>query len=273
MHWHKPRLPESSRLLDNAVQWAGRLVLAGIVLFLVTPAALVIALSFSNADYISFPPPSWGFRQYQALAEGAVWLRSIWLSVKLAAPTALLSVAIAVLAAYAIHRTRLPGGQFLAFASLTSLIAPVSAYAVALYGFYALTGLLGRPVGIVLSHTVLAFPLALLVTNAALTRIPQELELVAMTLGASRWRAWIGITGRLLVPGLIVSFVFAFLTSFDEAVFINFLGGPGLVTLPKAIFDSVRFGVDPLITAIATILMIISAVIAGLAAVVERHSS
>jgi ABC-type spermidine/putrescine transport system permease subunit II len=250
----------------------GRLtVLAGLA-FLLLPAIVVVLLSFSDAEFISFPPPTWGVRQYASLAQSDAWLDAILLSVRLAVPTAVLSTLIAVPAAYAIHRTPLPGGQLLGFLGLISLIVPISAYAVALYGVYAWLGLLGTAPSIVLAHTVLAFPLVLIVTSAALNRIPRELELVAMTLGASRPQAWVGITGRLLLPALVTGFVFAFLASFDEAVFINFLGGPGLVTLPKAIFDSVRFGIDPVITAIATLLMLASASVVGAAALLERRS-
>ncbi len=46
------------------------------------------------------------------------------------------------------------------------------------------------------------------------------------------------------------------MTSFDEAVFVTFLGGAGQVTLPKAILNSARTGVDPVVMAIATLLMI-----------------
>ena len=260
------------RILDRVVGLLGRLVLFGTLIFLLGPAIVVVILSFSNADYISFPPPSWGFRQYIALAGAEMWLDSIWLSVRLAVPTAILSVVIAVPTAFAIYRTPLPGGQILSLVGLLSLIVPISAYAVAMYGVYAIFGLIGTTLGIILAHTVLAFPLVLIVTTAALGRIPREIELVAMTLGASRLQAWIGITGRLLIPALITGFVFAFLASFDEAVFINFLGGPGLVTLPKAIFDSVRFGVDPLITAIATLLMLVSATVVGVSTSLEQRS-
>lgn len=242
------------------------------LVFLVAPAIVVVVLSFSDAEFIAFPPPSWGTRQYQTLVESRRWLDTIWLSVRIAVPAAILAAAIAVPAAFAMHRTPLPGRHVLGLFGLLSLIVPISAYAVAMYGLYALLGLLGTTPGIILSHTVLAFPLVLIVTTAALSRIPRELELVAMTLGASRPRAWLGITGRLLIPALITGFVFAFLTSFDEAVFITFLGGPGLVTLPKAIFDSVRFGVDPVITAIATLLMLVSVTVVGIAAWMEQRA-
>jgi putative spermidine/putrescine transport system permease protein len=259
-------------IIDSIVRGLGRLLLAAGVIFLLGPAIIVVIMSFSNAEFITFPPPSWGLRQYHNLFESQAWLNAIWLSLRIAAPAAILSSLIAILAVYAIYRTPLPGGELISFVGLTSLIVPISAYAVALYGVYVMTGLLGTRIGIILSHTVLAFPLALIVAGAAMSRIPREYELVAMTLGASRLRAWIGVTGRLLVPALIAGFVFAFLISFDEAVFINFLGGPGLVTLPKAIFDSVRFGVDPVITAIATLLMLVSAAIVGFAAWLEQRT-
>lgn len=272
------RLPERKakwrrdRILDRSLGILGRTTLAVTLVFLLAPAAVVVILSFSSAEFIAFPPPSWGLRQYRTLVEAEAWLDAISLSVGLAVPTAVLSALVAVPAAYAVHRTQVPGGQLLGFLGLLSLVVPVSAYAVAMYGLYVLLGLRGTTLGIILAHTVLAFPLVLIVTSAALNRIPQELELVAMTLGASRLRAWIGITGRLLVPALITGFVFAFLVSFDEAVFINFLGGPGLVTLPKAIFDSVRFGIDPVITAIATLLMLVSATIVGVVTWLEQRS-
>ena len=71
----------------------------------------------------------------------------------------------------------------------------------------------------------------------------------------------IGITLRLLLPAIGAAFVFAFITSFDEAVFVNFIGGPGLITLPKAIFNSVLTGIDPLITAVASVLMVCTGIV------------
>ncbi len=107
-----------------------------------------------------------------------------------------------------------------------------------------------------LANLTLAIPVMLLVTSAAMSRIPPELELAAMVAGASRLRAWLGITLRLLAPAIMAGTVLAFVASLDEAVLINFLGGPGLETLPKAILDSVRYGLEPVITAIATLLMV-----------------
>jgi len=50
-------------------------------------------------------------------------------------------------------------------------------------------------------------------------------------------------------------------TVFDELVLINFVGGGQIITLPKAIYDSFRTGTEPLITAIATLSMVVTGVL------------
>ena len=240
---------------DRATRVAGGGMVATIVLAMLIPPAMVVALSFSGERYFDFPPHSWGLRQYRVLLEDPRWGSALWLSVKIAVPVALLAAVVVVPALFTFHRSRLPARNALQLGGLTGLVLPVSAYAVAMYGVFAQTGLLGTYVGLVLADLMLAIPVMLLVCSPALSRIPEELELAAMVAGASRARAWFEITVRLLAPAILAGGVLAFMTSFDESVFINFLGGPGQETLPRAILDSVRFGLDPVVTAIATLLI------------------
>jgi putative spermidine/putrescine transport system permease protein len=260
----------STRARDEATRIGGGIATGIFAALLLLPALLVVVLSFSGDSVFAFPPHSWGLRQYRTLFEQAKWGEALWLSVRIAVPAVLLSVAISVPAVLAIHRSRLPGREVLQAAGVTSLIIPISAYAVAMYGVFVQLHLLGTMLGLIIANTVLSLPLVLLVVSAALSRIPVELELAAMTAGASRTRAWSGVTLRLLAPAILAGSVLAFITSFDEAVFINFLGGPGQTTLPKAVFDSVRFGVDPVITAIATLLIVATSLLMLLALRLRR---
>lgn len=241
---------------DRLTGALGRLAVSLVVAVMLTPAAMVLVLSFSNERFFDFPPKAWGLRQYRTLFEDPRWGEALWLSVKIATPVALLSALVAVPTLIAVHRSKLPGRRALELAGLTGLVLPISAYAVAMYGVFAQVGLLGTFWGLVLANLTLALPVMLLVTGAAMTRIPVELELAAMVAGAGRVRAWLEVTVRLLRPAVFAGGVLAFVASFDEAVFINFLGGPEQETLPKAILDSVRFGLDPVVTAIATLLIL-----------------
>jgi len=255
----------SPRTSDRITRIAGFVTVTLAAAFLLAPVLLTAVLSFSNDPYFGVPPDTWGFRQYETLFTDQIWRDALMLSLKIALPVGLLSAVIAVPAVFAIHRSRLPGRNVLHVGGLAGIIIPISAFAVAMYGVMADFGLLGTYAGLVLANTVLALPLMLVVTSAALSRIPVELELAAMVTGASRARAWFGITLRLLAPAMIGGFVLAVVTSFDEAVFINFIGGPGLTTLPKAILDSARLGVDPVIMAVATLLMVATSILMILA--------
>ncbi len=241
---------------DRLAGGAGAIVVAIVVLTMLAPVVLVVVLSFSGERFFAFPPHAWGLRQYRVLFEDPRWGSALWLSVRVAVPVALLSAAVVVPTLLAVHRSRLPGRHALQLGGLTGLVLPISAYAVAIYGVFAQVGLLGTYLGLVLADLTLAIPAMLLVTSPALSRISEDLELAAMVAGANRARAWLGITVRLLAPAILAGSVLAFMASFDEAVFVNFLAGPEQETLPKAILDSIRYGLDPVVTAIATLLIL-----------------
>ncbi len=239
-----------------AVRAIELLVKVGAIVFLLAPAIVVVALSFSNEKTMTFPPRTWGVEQYRSLLGSEYWLSSVATSFSVAIPAAAVAVVIGVPAVLALERSKIRGKSVLRTLGIAPLVLPGVAYAVALYAFYIDTGLVGTRPGVILGTAMLALPFVILVAGAGLRRIPEDLELVAMSLGASRLRATVGITLRLLLPSIAAATVLAFVTTFDEAVLVNFLGGGQVITLPKAIYDSVRTGLEPLITAIATLLML-----------------
>ncbi|MFI0367546.1 ABC transporter permease [Actinomadura sp. 1N219] len=258
------------RALTRGVQATDLVVRALAVLFLGVPILCVVVLSFSNAEVLQFPPEEWGLRQYRSFLGSDTWIDAMVLSFKLATVSAAISLLIGVPAVFALHRSRLPLKGLLQAVGLSPLVIPGVAYAVALYTLFVQFRLTSNMVALVLTYAVHGLPFVLLILGSAMARLPAETELVAMTLGASRPRAMVGITLRQLLPAIGASYIFAFITSFDEAVLINFLGGPGTVTLPKAIFDNVKTGLDPNITAIATLLMAGTGVVGSLAFLLRR---
>ncbi|GAA1799483.1 ABC transporter permease [Planosporangium flavigriseum] len=248
----------TDRILDGLFTWVGRLIVGIGALFMAVPALFIAMLSFSNDQHIAFPPKTWGVNRYVDLFTSDTWAAPIGLSLRLAAVTAVVALLLVLPAIIGLKRSNLRGGGFIEGASVAPMLFPVAAYAVGLYAVFAEVGLLASFQGIVISHVIHAVPMVVIILSTAMDQIRPELELAAMTMGASRGRAWLGVTLRLLTPAVAGAAIFAFVSSFDEAVFITFLGGPGLVTLPKLIFDSVQFGVDPAITAVATVLMIVT---------------
>jgi ABC-type spermidine/putrescine transport system permease subunit II len=225
-----------------------------VALLMIVPSVIVAVLSFSGDAFIKFPPASWGLRQYATLLTSPTWHDPLVRSLGVAVVSASLAVLVGVAATLALHRAGMPGRQLLQIVGIGPLLAPGVAYALALYSLFAWLGLLGTVQAIVLAHAALTVPFVFLITGSAITKVPQDLELAALSLGATRFQAWRDVTFRFLAPAIAASFIFAFVASFDETVVTAFLSGVGFVTLPVAIFHSVRDGIDPVITAIATLL-------------------
>jgi len=255
-----------------AVGGLERLLKAGVVVFMLAPALLVIVLSFSNEHTLAFPPHRWGTRQYHDLFASGYWLGSVGKSFLVSVPAVLLAAAVGVPAVLALERSRIRGKSALRALGVAPLVLPGVAYAVALYTFYVQVHLVGHVWGVILADAMLALPFVILIVGAGLRRIPADLELVAMSLGATRTRATWGITLRLLAPSIVAAMVLGFVTTFDEAVLVNFVGGGQVITLPKAIYDSLRNGIEPLIAAIASLLMAFTGVLMVVANHLRRDS-
>ena len=69
------------------------------------------------------------------------------------------------------------------------------------------------------------------------------------------------MTLPLIRPGVLVGALFAFITSFDELIVALFLSGSGAVTLPRRMWDDLRFAIDPTIAAVSTLTIVLTALL------------
>jgi putative spermidine/putrescine transport system permease protein len=234
-------------------------LLAGLtMLFLLAPIAVIIVVSFNDTTLFSFPPSRWSLRWYHALWESRAWREAGWFSLWLASLVALASLLIGVPAAYGLAKGRFPGRRLAEALLISPMVVPVIVLALGLYMLFSKLGLIGTPTSLFLAHTLLALPVVIVIVGAAFRRLDGSVELAARSCGASFPRAFWHIVLPAIRPALISAGAFAFLTSFDEVVLTLFLGGPRTTTLPKKIWESVKFELDPSLTAVSTILIIVS---------------
>jgi putative spermidine/putrescine transport system permease protein len=79
------------------------------------------------------------------------------------------------------------------------------------------------------------------------------------------------VTVPSVAPAIAAGAAFAFLVSFDEVVLAVFLGGPDATTLPKRMWESMRFEIDPTLTAISTLLTGVATLILAAAQLARRR--
>jgi putative spermidine/putrescine transport system permease protein len=121
--------------------------------------------------------------------------------------------------------------------------------------------------GLIVGHVMICLPFTIAGIIASLEGVDPQLELAAMTMGASRLRALWEVVIPLVAPGLLSALVFAFIVSFGDVYISLFLSGPGRTTLPIEIFSYMQWESTPVVAAITTV-QILLIVVLGL--VVER---
>ena len=234
-------------------------VVGAVLLFLALPIGVVVLLSFSSASYLHFPPPGFSWRWYAAYFGSRDWLESTTLSLVVAGAVVVLATGLGTLASLGL-RLLPPGLRAAAQALILSpLIVPVIVVSIGIYYAYSRYGLVGSPAALVLAHTCLAVPFVVTSVGASLAGVDRRLEQAASSLGASRWATFSQVTLPLIRPGVLVGALFAFITSFDELVVALFLSGSGAVTLPRRMWDDLRFAIDPTIAAVSTVTVALTA--------------
>jgi len=243
------------------------------MVFLLAPMLVIVAVSFNDAALFSFPPQRWSARWYAALWESRVWREAGWLSLWLASLVALASLAIGVPAAYGLAKGQFRGRRIVEAVLISPMVVPVIVLALGLYMLFSAAGMIGTPAALFLAHTLLALPVVIVIVGAAFRRQDLAIELAARACGATFARAFWHVVLPSVRPAVIAAAAFAFLTSFDEVVLVLFLGGPRTTTIPKKIWESVKFELDPSLTAVSTILIAVSVAALLVAQVAARRRS
>ncbi|HYB42849.1 MAG TPA: ABC transporter permease [Candidatus Methylomirabilis sp.] len=245
-------------------------VAAAAVVFLLAPVAIIVIVSFSGADYLSFPPPGLSLCWYRRFLGAAGWRRSLAVSAQVASLTTVFATSLGLAAALALVRGRFRGkGAVYAFL-ISPMIVPTIITAMGLYFFFARLRMTGSILAMALGHTVLALPVVVIILAATLQGFDRRLELAAWSLGASRLLALRRITLPLIAPGVLSAALFAFLTSFDELLIPLFLSGVEAQTLTVRVWNSLLLEVDPTITAVSSFLIAVTSTVLAASSLLRR---
>ena len=240
------------------------------MVFLYGPVLLPL-FSFNDSTFASFPLKGFTLRHYAAMLESTSMLASLWNSILVGAVVSVLSTAIALPAAIALTRYRLPGGGPVLSVMMLPIVVPSIVFGV------ALLVILVRILNISLSlwtigagHLLVCIPFALTVLMSRLEGFDRSLEEASRDLGEGAWMTFLRVTLPLATPGVVSSLLLCFITSFDEFVLAFFLSGTE-TTLPVFLFGQLRFpgrlpnslALGSLILVVSTILVIAAQAIRG----------
>jgi putative spermidine/putrescine transport system permease protein len=229
-----------------------------VVVFLQIPVIVVVLAAFSTTSYLTIPPKGLTLAWFIKVLSDPTYLSAIRLSLVLAVGSTAVSIVLGVAAAYALARKMVPGAEAVTSFLMAPLIMPSVVIGVAMLQYYAVMGLRGSLLGLLLAHVVITVPYIVRSALASLAGLDTSLEEAARVLGATGFESFRLVTLPLIRPGLVAGALFAFVTSLDNVPVTIFLLRADQTTLPVLIFSSVEMGVDPSVAAVSTLLIVIT---------------
>lgn len=225
--------------------------------FLYIPIVALVVMSF-NSGKSALNWKGFSFRWYPELFNDTDIGQALLNSLIVALGTTVVSTVLGTMLAVGLVRyTRSTALDALV---MSPAILPDLMLAIGLLAFFAAIGL---PLGlgtVVLGHAAFGTAFVVAVVRARLVQLDQSLEEASRDLGAGWFTTFLRVTLPSIAPAVVAGALLSFTLSIDEFVIAFFTSGPTSPTLPIEIYSRVRFGVTPEINALATILLLISAV-------------
>lgn len=258
-------------------QGKGRLLLQLVwgvgILLLYVPIFTLIGYSFFFSEDHSFGDKV-NFVAYRSLLNDSDLLSALYTSTYIAFSSASISVVLGGFAAIAIGRRRavVPGSSKgrldlpsfgVGFLTVLPLLLPEIVFGLGLLVWFVLLRISLGAVSLILAHVSFSMSYVFLTVSSRMRFIDHALEDAALDLGADTWQIMGRVYLPLLWPSILAGWVMAFAVSFDDFLISFFTAGSETVTLPLALYSSIKFGLSPSVFAMATIVFVFSFVSAA----------
>lgn len=214
------------------------------------PFVYLLLTSFKTPlDAIAVPPTvwpeQWTLENYVSALSREGVPAALINSVTTAVISTVLSLVLAVPAAYAITRFRTPSGRVFIIAALVTRMVPTIAVGAPLVEIMRSLGLTDTSFGLALAHTTISLPLSIWLMASFFEAVPDELDEAAKVDGCSRLQALWRVVLPVVTGGLAVTAIFAFLASWNEFLFALLLTSVRAQTTPVVIANfQTQFGLD-----------------------------
>jgi glycerol transport system permease protein len=190
------------------------------VLFLLLPIYWLLNMSFKTTNEIlgglTFWPQNFTLANYRTIFTDPVWYNGYINSIIYVVINTVISVSVALPAAYAFSRYRFVGDKHLFFWLLTNRMAPPAVFALPFFQLYSAFGLFDTHIAVALAHCLFNVPLAVWILEGFMSGVPKELDETAYVDGYSFPRFFIRIFLPTITAGIGVAAFFCFMFSWVE---------------------------------------------------------
>ena len=244
--------------------------------FLLMPLLAVVPISFTPMRFLSMPDGNWSWRHYRALLDNPDWGHAILLSLRVGVLSGAFATLLAVLFTLGIWMFRPRFAAALVGFVLLPMVAPPVVSAITLY--FLLTslsgfgGIVGYDTwgGVVLAHTVMVTPFAVVLLLVALNEVDPRIDLAARGLGASVWTRAVSVILPNIRFAVASAALLCFVLSWEEIGVTLFITSVNAVTLPRLMWMGLRDNIDPAVASLSVVLIAVTVAALLVRAVAQR---
>ncbi len=216
------------------------LPLAVLLVFLLFPFYWTFVTSVKPAAElyqarVTYWPAGFTWDSYRNLFGEFRFLKPMLSSLTVALSTTIVTLVVAVLAAYAFSRFEFKGKRIFMVLFLTNNMFPTVLLLIPLFTIMRRMGLLYTPSSLILAYTTFTIPFSIWLLSGYLNDLPSSLEEAAMVDGANRRQAFVKVILPVLVPGLVATGVYIFMQAWNEYTFAVMFTNERNRTIPVAL--------------------------------------
>ncbi len=243
-----------------------RWVLLAYSIYLVLPLYWLLSMAVrNNADIVgefSVLPRDPTLANFAEIFSNPVWYEAFGNSLTYVAINSLISLAVAIPAAYTFSRYRFLGDKHLFFWLLTNRMAPPAVFLLPFFQLYSAIGLFDTPLAVALAHCLFTVPLSVWILEGFFSGVPTELDEMARIDGHSFPYFFIRIFLPINRGAIGVTLFFCFMFSWVELLLARTLSGasakPIVVVMTRTVSAS---GLDWGVLAAAGVLTVLPGVL------------
>ncbi|MFW6003192.1 MAG: ABC transporter permease subunit [Halanaeroarchaeum sp.] len=249
------------RTRERVIATAFRTYVGAVMAFVAVPLAIIVAVSLTPEEFLTFPPGGISARWYVEFFTNPDWTGALANSLFIATAAALLATSIGGVLAFALDRFDYPGERVLASFGVLPILIPPVIIGVAFLVFFLQFGLTGSRFSIIVAHGIFYAPFPFILITQGLGEIDRTYEEAAMNLGAAPLRTIRTITYPLLRTNVISGALFAFILSLNEYIIAWLLSLFLVDTIPIQIFNQLRYSYPPTIAAASTVFIVLTVIV------------
>jgi glycerol transport system permease protein len=188
--------------------------------FLLLPIYWLVNMSLKTNTEITSSFTLWPrdltFANYVTILTDPAWYMGYVNSITYVVMNTVISITVALPAAYAFSRYRFLGDKHLFFWLLTNRMAPPAVFALPVFQLYSSVGLFDTHIAVALAHCLFNVPLAVWILEGFMRGVPKEIDETAYIDGYSFGRFFVKIFMPLIASGIGVAAFFCFMFSWVE---------------------------------------------------------